>query len=162
MQVYGQGTVACLGCDPEVSLSDARDRRLEARKSVAAGIDPSQAKQAAKREAILRGENTFEAITREWHKTRENKWTSNYAANLLRRFEADIFPRLGNRPVAEITPPGVLSAVRVLEKRGALDLARRTMQTCGQIFMYAIATGRAVHNPVADLRGALKTPVRKH
>ncbi len=81
---------------------------------------------------------------------------------MLARLESHIFPKLGHRPIADITAPEVLSMLRVVEGSGALDTAQRVMQMCGQIFMYAIATGRADRNPVPDLRGALKTPVAKH
>ncbi len=158
----GKEKLLALGVYPEVSLSDARERRLIARKTIAAGQDPSQVKQEAKRQAILKHENTFEAVAREWHTSRDNAWTKRYAANLLRRLEIDVFPKLGTRPITDITPPELLSVIRVIEKRDALDLAQRMMQTCGQIFMYAIATGHAVRNPTADLKGALKTPARKH
>jgi len=78
------------------------------------------------------------------------------------RLKSHIFPRLGNRPIAEINAQEFLSVVRVVEKSGALDLAQRLMQASGQIFRYAIATGRAERNPITDLRGALKPPVKKH
>src|SRR5690606_29638322 len=76
------------------------------------------------------------------------------------RLEADIFPKLGSRPITDVTAPELLSALRAIEKRGALEIAHRAMRACGQIFMYAIATGRAERNPAADLQGALKTPVK--
>ena len=84
------------------------------------------------------------------------------ADTVLDRLEQYVFPKLGQRPIGGIAPPEVLAMLRMIENRGALDTARRVMQMCGQIFMYAIATGRAERNPVPDLRGALKTPVVKH
>ena len=159
---FGKEKLQALGIYPEVSLADARECRTQARKIVAAGNDPFQVKQETKRQAILKSENSFEAIAREWHKSRDNAWTKLHATNLMRRLEVDIFPRLGNRPIADITPPELLSVIRVIEKRDALDLAQRMMQTYGQIFMCAIATGHAARNPTADLKGALKVPSRKH
>ena len=79
---------------------------------------------------------------------------------MIRRLEADVFPALGDRPINEIKPPELLSVIRAIEKRGALDISHRALQTCGQIFRYAIATGRAEYNPSSELRGALKTPTK--
>lgn len=151
-----------LGVYPEVTLSDARERCDQARKALAAGNDPGELKKEAKRLAILKGENTFETIAREWYEQHKHEWVTNYAEKMIVRLETHIFPTLGNRPVAEIKAPELLSVLRVVEKSGALDLARRLKQTCGQIFMYAISTGRAERNPVPDLQGALKTPVQKN
>ncbi len=158
----GKEKLLALGVYPEVSLSEARDRRGQARKVIAAGNDPMQTKQEAKRIALLKSENTYEAVAREWHKERKHKWTPGYAESALKRLENHMFPKLGNRPITEIAAPELLSAVKIVEKSGALDMAQRVMQLTGQIFSYAIATGRADRNPVTDLRGALKTPVRKH
>jgi len=119
-------------------------------------------KRDTKRQEILKGENTFEAIAVEWLEKKEHEWTPRYAATIKFRFNRHIFPLLGKRPVADITAPEVLAMLRVVEKSGAVDLTQRLSAVCGQIFSYAIATGRAERNPVPDLRGALKTPVRKH
>ena len=151
-----------LGVYPEVSLKDAREKRDVARKLLANNIDPSQAKKEEKRQTILRSENSFEIIAQEWHESRKLGWTPRHAEYVLRRLQADIFPALGSRPIAEITAPELLSVLRVIEKRGALDIAHRALQTCGQIFRYAIATGHAERNPVSDLRGSLKTAKSKH
>ena len=158
----GKERLLALGVYPEISLAEARERCSQARKVVAVGNGPSEAKKEAKRLAVLNSENTYEAIAREWHQHLSHKWTPDYAASALRRLENHMFPKLGNRPIADITPPELLSVVRVVEKTGALDMAQRVMQLTGQIFTYAIATGRATRNPVNDLRGALKPPVRKH
>jgi integrase len=158
----GKEKQLALGVYPEVKLADARERCAEARKVLAAGNDPSEVKRAAKRLAILKSENTYEAIAREWHDQRKHTWTPGYAASALTRLENHMFPKLGNRPITDIDPPELLSVVKIVEKSGALDMAQRVMQLTGQIFGYAIATGRAKHNPVTDLRGALKPPVRKH
>lgn len=158
----GREKLLALGVYPEVGLSDARERRAQARKTLAAGQDPGEAKKEAKRQVLLRAENTFEPVAREWFERRKHEWAANTAKTVKDRLEKHLFPRLGARPVGEITALEILTAVRVVEGRGALDMARRVMQTCGQVFMYAIATGRAERNPVPDLRGALKTPVSKH
>lgn len=151
-----------LGVYPDVALADARDRRAEARRLLAAGSDPSEAKKEVKRQAILKSANAFETVAREWFEKRKHEWAPSSAHTTLARLEQHILPKLGPLPVAEITPPQVLAMARVVEAAAALETARRLMQICAQIFMYAIATGRAERNPVPDLRGALKTPVVKH
>jgi len=158
----GKEKLLALGVYPDVSLTDARERRIQARKAVAAGSDPSEVKREAKRVARLTGENSFEAIAREWYEKREHAWVSSYSNKIMARLENYVFPKLGTRPIASITAPEVLSMLRVVENKGTLETAHIIKQMCGQIFMYAIATGRAERNPVPDLRGALKTPVRKH
>jgi integrase len=151
-----------LGVYPEVSLTDARERRAQARKVLAAGNDPAEAKKEARRLTALSRANAFETIAHEWHQKRKHEWAESSAATTLARLEQHLLPKLGPRPIAEITAPEVLSVLRVVEARGTLETARRVMQICAQVFMYAIATGRAERNPVPDLRGALKTPVVKH
>jgi integrase len=129
---------------------------------LAAGNDPGAAKKEARRLTTLKSANAFEVVAREWFEKRKHEWATSSANTMLARLEQHILPKLGSRPVAEITAPEVLAVLRVVEERGTLETARRVMQICGQIFMYAIATGRAERNPVPDLRGALKTPVAKH
>ncbi len=150
-----------LGVYPEISLTDARERRAQARKMLAAGNDPAEAKKDARRKLLQTQENTFEAVAREWHTKRRPKWTSNYAKKTLRRLELDIFPRLGTRPLASITAPELLSVIRKIEERGP-DLAHRVLQVCGQIFAYAVITERAPTNPALALRGALTPVVKKN
>jgi integrase len=151
-----------LGVYPDISLKDARDRRDVERKKLNNGLDPSQERKAKKIRDKLSAEYSFEAIGREWHGKHSRKWSAKYAANLLRRLELDIFPKIGSRPIGEITPLEVLSALRAIEARGAHDLSHRVQQWCGQVFGYAIVTARAERNPVNDLRGALTPIVRKH
>ncbi|MEK6747128.1 MAG: integrase arm-type DNA-binding domain-containing protein [Pseudomonadota bacterium] len=158
----GKQKLLALGIYPDVSLADVRERHSQARKVLAAGNDPSELKKEAKRLAIMKAENNFESIAREWHETNLNTWTPKHGANIIKRLEGDIFPKLGSRPINDITAPEILSALRLIEKRGALDLTQTIAQYCGRIFSYAIATGLGERNPVTDLRGALKTPVRKH
>jgi integrase len=158
----GKEKLLAIGSYPDVSLAEARERHSVARKSLSAGIDPNEAKKEAKRQIMLKSENTFETMAKEWYEQRRNKWVTNYSEKMIKRLERHVFPKLGFRPITSITAPEILSTLRVIEKNDALDLARRMMQTCGQIFMYAIATGRAERNPVPDLRGALKTPVYNH
>ncbi|HJV81346.1 tyrosine-type recombinase/integrase [Noviherbaspirillum sp.] len=158
----GKQKLLALGVYPEITLADARARRDQARKLLAAGIDPSEAKRKEKRIDALNRENTFEAVAREWHDNKKLSLTPSYAENVLHRLEADIFPLLGTRPISEIEAPDLLDALRQVEKRGALEIAKRLGQTCGQVFRYAIATGRAKRNPVPDLKDALKPSVQGH
>ena len=158
----GKEKVLALGVYPEINLADARERRAQARKVLAAGNDPGEVKKEAKRVKTLKSANAFEVVAREWFEMRKHEWASSSANTMLARLEQHILPTLGPRPIANITAPDVLAMLRVVETRGTLETARRVMQISGQIFMYAIATGRAERNPVPDLRGALKTPVTKH
>ncbi|MFN7186287.1 MAG: tyrosine-type recombinase/integrase [Alphaproteobacteria bacterium] len=158
----GKEKLLALGSYPDVSLAQARESHVEARKTLAEGNDPSEVKKEEKRLTIIKHENSFEVAAREWHSKRSRAWTPKYTASIMRRLEADIFPKLGNRPIAEITPPEILSVLRFIEARGAHDLAHRVQQICGQIFTYAIVTGRAERNPVNDLRGALTPVTKKH
>ncbi len=158
----GKEKLLALGVYPDVNLAEARERRAQARKVLAAGNDPGEAKKEAKRLATLNHANTFEVVAREWFDKRRHEWASITADVALGRMETHILPKLGPRPIADITAPEVLAMLRAVENRGTLETARRVMNISGQIFMYAIATGRAERNPVPDLRGALKTPVVKH
>src|ERR1700722_4757016 len=149
------------GIYPDLSLSEARELHAQARKALAKGEDPSAVKREAARQIKLKSTNTFEAIAREWHQNNLAKWTPKHGAKVLRRLEVDIFRSLGSRPIAEIPSSEMLEVIRKIEKRGAFDIAHRVLQSCGQIFAYAIITDRAERNPTTALRGALK-PVQKN
>jgi integrase len=139
-----------------------REKRDQARKQLNTDIDPGQAKKIAKQLKPLNNENTFEAIAREWHENKITTWTPAHGINILHRLEVDIFQQFGNRPIAEIGAPEILAALRKVESRGALEIAKRLSQTCGQVFRYAIATGRATRNPIPHLKDALKPMVKGH
>jgi Arm DNA-binding domain len=156
----GKRRTLALGVYPTLTLSNARVRREDARASLAKGIDPSAEKKVRKRAAKLASETTFEAIVREWLVGQRHRLARRYSALLLARLEADIFPAIGSRPIAEIGAPELLEALRQVEKRGVIETARRLRQTCGQVFLYAIATARAKYDPSSDLRGALRSPGR--
>lgn len=158
----GKEKTLSLGVYPEVTLADARHKLSDARKIISDGQDPSEARKALRRQAMVAAENNFEEIAREWIAMKRTAWTPRYAGFLVSRLENDVFPKLGSRPIKDITPPELLSVIRIIEKRGALELANRAMKCCGQIFMYAIATGRAERNPANDLKGAIATPVKKN
>ena len=144
-----------LGAYPDTSLKDARDKRDAARKLLAAGIDPSAQRKAEKVAGGERAANSFEVVAREWFAKQSTQWVTSHAAKIIRRMECDLFPWIGSRPIAELTAPELLAALRRIEARGRLETAHRALQNCGQVFRYAIATGRAARDPSADLRGAL-------
>ncbi|WP_322052653.1 tyrosine-type recombinase/integrase [Paraburkholderia bannensis] len=148
-----------LGVYPNISLKDARERRDEARKLVAKGVDPGERKRAAKCAALERVSNSFEVVAREWFAGQQAAWAESHAEKIIQRLEKDIFPWLGKRLVGEIVAPEVLTVIHRIRDRGARDTALRAMQNCGQVFRYAVATGRAQRDPTADLRGVLP-PVR--
>lgn len=105
-----------------------------------AGADPAQAKRIAKINMAAADANTFEAVAREWHTNTLDTWQPRTAANILRRLEVDIFPLIGRHPIAQIKVPLMLDVLRKIEKRGALDMAKRQGQVCGRVFRYAIAS----------------------
>jgi integrase len=149
-----------LGVYPDISLKVARDRRDDARKLLADGIDPSKHRKAQK---VSRGEgNSFEVVAREWFAKHSQNWTPDHGNRIMRRIERDIFPRIGSKSITDITPPELLSVIRCIENRGALETAHRALGNCGQVFRYAVATGRITKDPSDDLRGALPPSKGKH
>ena len=157
----GKQKTLALGTYPITSLADARKGRETAKEQLAARIDPSEARRAEKRAARLHSSRTFEVVAQEWFAAKLPGWVPSYSDRLLSRLEADIYPTLGHRPIADIEPPELLEVIRKVEARGAIELAKREMQVVGQIFRFAIATGRAKRDPTQDLRGALKSPGRQ-
>jgi len=155
----GKRKTLALGVYPDVRLQEAREKRDEARKMIANGVDPVQMRKATKAMHFELTANNFEGVAREWFIKHSQSWAKNHANKIIRRFELYIFPWLGNRHISEITPPELLSVLRRIESRGILETAHRTLQNCGRVFRYAIATGRAERDPSADLRGAL-APVK--
>jgi len=155
----GKEKLLALGVYPHITLKEARQRRDEERNKLAHHIDPSANRKAAK-EAWNEGQaNTFEFVAREWIASRTPIWTPSNTTKTTRRLEMDAFPWFGKRPIAEITAPELLAALRKTEARGAVGTAQRVLQSCGQVFRYAVATGRANRDPTTDLRGALN-PVK--
>jgi integrase len=151
-----------LGTYPEVSLKAAREKRDDARKLLAGGVDPSENRKASKAARADRATNSFEVVAREWYEKHADGWAPNHSKRVLQLFERDLFPRIGNEPIAAVTAPGLLSVLRRIESREAVDTAHRARGYCGQVFRYAIATGRAERDPSADLRGALAPVTGSH
>jgi integrase len=158
----GKEKVLALGTYPEISLTDARQRRDDARKLVANGADPGDVKKAQKAAKTESNANSFEVIAREWFNKFSTNWAPTHSSKIKGRLENDLFPWLGSRPISEIKAPELLSVIRKIEERGALDTAHRVKMDCGRVFRYAIATGRADRDPSADLRGAIPLPKAGH
>ena len=133
-----------------------------AREQVAAGIDPGEARKAQKAAQTESAANSFEVIAREWHNRFSPTWTEMYAERVLDRLQRDAFPWIGARPFAEIKAPDVLAVLRRVESRGALESAHRLRTIIGQVFRYAVATGRTERDPTGDLKGALPPKNRTH
>lgn len=151
-----------LGAYPLVSLAEARDAREDAKKLLLKDIDPSTARREGKAQTVRNAENTFKAIALEWQENQKERWSQSYARKIMLGLELNVFPYLGNRPLAAITPPELLECLRRIEKRGSLDISGRTKQICGAVFRYGIQTGRCERDAAADLRGALRTRKTEH
>ncbi len=143
---------ASLGKYPEVGLAEAREKRDQMRKQVANEIDPVEAKRVTKQVKKFAQEHSFEAVARAWYASWAAARSPRHADYVLRRLEADVFPAIGKRPVSEIKAPELVAMMKTIEKRGALDIAKRAFQTTGQVFRYAIAHALAERNPTADVK----------
>ncbi len=153
-----QKTLA-LGVYPVVSLAAARRKCDDARQQLAAGIDPSQARKDAKQAAEAEAGNLFEIVAREWYDSQRPAWTDSYADKVMHSLEVDVFPKIGNRPIAEIDAPQMLALVRDVEARGVRETAKRILQRSRAVFQYGIMTGRCDRNPAADID--VKSVLRK-
>lgn len=143
-----------LGIYPEVSLKEAREKRLAYRKQINDGIDPSAARRVARAQQVLDRTSSFETVAREWHSKRAINWTPAYVAQVMSVLERDFFPFIGDELTRTITPLRLLEVLRRIEARGALDALSDARTYAGQIFRYGIATGRAERDIAADLRDA--------
>ncbi|BBW44518.1 MULTISPECIES: tyrosine-type recombinase/integrase [Enterobacteriaceae] len=161
-RVAGKEKLLALGVYPDVTLADARAKRDEAKRGIAGGIDPNEAKREEKiaREANVR--NTFQEIACEWHSSKLYKWSEGYASDIMEAFNKDVFPYIGKKPIAEIKPLELLNVLRRMEGRGATEKAKKVRQRCGEVFRYAIVTGRAEYNPAPDLTSAMQGHESKH
>lgn len=158
----GKARLMSFGSYELVSLAEAREKRDTARKQVANGIDPVEERKAQKLAQKLSTENSFESVSREWHAAKADRWTIAYREEIIKTFEQDVFPFIGKRPISEIKPLELLEVLKRIEKRGALEKTRKVRQRCGEVFRYAIITGRAEYNPAPDLAIALAIPKQKH
>jgi len=157
----GKEKKLAFGAYPDISLAEARQKRDQARNLLANGADPGIIKKVQK-EAGLQETETFELVAREWHTKFSHSWADSHATKIIRRFELYIFPWIGSRPIKSITAPELLAVLRRIEAKGILETAHRAQQNCGQVFRYAVATGRAERDPTGDLRGAIPPANGKH
>lgn len=158
----GKRKTLALGVYPEVSLKQARDKHQTARDKLSQGIDPGEERKVEKHTRYLTVSESFEAVAREWFNTKMCNLSKSHQERTIRSLEKNLFPLLGNRPIQSITPPELLATLRRIEARGAVETAHRAKQIAGQVFRYAIATGRAERDPSPDLKGALQNPKKKH
>ena len=161
-RVGGKEKRVVFGVYPSVTLAEARIKRDEAKRILAAGGDPGQVKQAEKHSKVMLVSNSFERLALEWHEHKRPNWSDGYATDILEYLKKDIFPFIGARAVTDIKPAEMLAVLRKMEQRGVLDKLKKTRQACRQIFTYAVITGRAENNPVVDLASALQAPKQKH
>jgi len=159
-RIGGKEKLLSVGIYPDVGLKEARAKRDELRKQVAGGIDPSDLRKADK--IVQGGMDSFEFVAREWHSKHKINWSESHASRSLTRLQNDVFPWLGKKNIGDIKAPELLQVLRRVEGRGALETSHRIHQICGQIFRYAVATGRAERDPAADLKGALPPAKPKH
>ena len=158
----GKGKTLALGVYPDVGLARAREKHAEARKLLADGIDPGAAKQEAKHTARVASANSFEAVAREWHAGKSKRWAKVTADKAMTHLQAYVFPEIGHLPVASIKASVLLAMLRKVEAQGIPYTATRIREMCGQVFRYAVATGRAEDNPAAHLLGAMSKPATTH
>ncbi len=161
-QFAGKTKMISLGIYPVVTLNEARTKRDEARKQVANGINPSETRKSEKAATINQTENTFKNIALEWYEGRKDRWSVGYRDDMMDAFEKDVFPYIGNRPIAEIKPMELLEVLSIMEKRGATEKLKKVRQRCGEVWKYAIITGRAEYNPAPDLASAFVPHKREH
>lgn len=157
----GKEKLMAIGGYPDVSLAQAREKRDDGRKLLAGGTDPMSQRHEVKVAQRIAMEDSFEAVARKWLEHWRGARSARHAEYVLRRLESDVFPVIGHRPVSELGAPELVAMVKRIEARGALDIAKRAMQTCGQVFRYAIAHGKASRNPATDVRPSDVLPSRK-
>lgn len=158
----GKEKILTLGSYPELSLVKAREKRDAAKQEIRGGIDPSSVKQQNKRLAKYKAAQTFALVAKEWHAEYKDRWSVRHAHNLISRLEQNVFPFIGSMPISQITPPMIFACVRKIEERKNCELANRVLQIIGQVFRYAVTTGRAEHDMTKDLKGALRRYGKNH
>jgi integrase len=158
----GKEKTLALGKYPVVTLMAARERRMEAKRKLDAGIDPVAEKKAEKADIIEQTKNTFDNIAREWHSVKYDLWTKNHAEKLMRSMEANLFPVIGSRPIKLITAMDILEALRIIESRGAIETAHRVKTIVSQVFRYAVSIEKAERDPTINLTDSLQPVIERH
>lgn len=148
----GKQKLMALGIYPDISLAQARQAADAARKLLAVDVDPMAQRKVDKINRQQAADNTFKAVAMTWWDHWKSARSARHADYVIRRLQADIFPVLGERPIDEIQAPELVQMTKAIEKRGALDIAKRSLQTCGQVFRYAIAHGLATRNPATEIK----------
>jgi integrase len=161
-RILGKEKLLSLGAYPDVSLADARQVRDDARKVIAAGSDPSDLRKAAKEGRAEKAANSFEVVARSWLKSYASNLSPVTAEKNVRLFERDIFPWIGDKPIADLKPKEILDTARRIEARGAVDTAKRAIQLCGQVFQQAVIDEKVMSDPTRDIRRAIKPLKDKH
>ncbi|MBD2782105.1 tyrosine-type recombinase/integrase [Xenorhabdus szentirmaii] len=161
-RIAGKEKLLAIGTFPLVTLAEARKKRDEAKKLIAEGIDPNQDKKQKKLAAKGEINNTFESIAREWYEQLKDRWSVGYRTDMMSAFENDVFPYIGHRPITEIKPLELMEVLSRMEKRGATEKLKKVRQRCGEVWRYAIITGRAEYNPAPDLASAFIPHKREH
>lgn len=151
----GKEKKLAFGAYPEVSLAQAREERQKSREQISQGFDPAEKRKHEEEQVRA----TFEAVARKWHIEYSQNWETGNTEKIRKWLEMDVFPIIGNKPIAEITPPEILSMLKLIVARDAAYTASRVKIVCSQVFRYAVATGEAERDPTADLKGAL-APVK--
>lgn len=158
----GKQKLLTMGDYPALSLKNAREKLFEAKKLLANDIDPADYKQKTKKMAVESVANSFEMVAREWHLKYLPTWTKKHGGDIWHRLGKNILPALGKSCISTLKPMELLTVLRRIEARGALEQAHRVMQICGSVFRYAVATGRAERDITGDLRGAIPPKKVKH
>ena len=160
----GKEKLLAIGAYPLISLAEARDAKNQAKKLLAQNppIDPSKHKDDTRQAARCKAENTFKAVALEWLDNGKDGWSAGYYDKLKRRLNLHVFPYIGTRPIADITPQELLNDCLKRVEAKSYDTAARVRQTCGQVFRYGIQTGKCEWNAAENLQGALKTKPKEH
>ncbi|HGD3320619.1 MULTISPECIES: tyrosine-type recombinase/integrase [Proteus] len=161
-RIDGKEKLLAIGVYPTVTLADARRKRDDAKRLLADGIDPNQQRKEQKQASKIDSVNTFKNIALEWYEGRKDRWSVGYRDDMMDAFEKDVFPHIGNRPIVEIKPIELLEVLSIMEKRGATEKLKKVRQRCGEVWKYAIITGRAEYNPAPDLASAFVPHKREH
>ena len=159
-KISGKEKSISIGVFPKIGLKQARENAQLEREKLDKHLDPSIERRIKKQQSKEAADNSLEVVAREWYAKQLNTWAPSHAKDVLRRLEVNVFPYLGKLPIKKIEAPELLNTVRIIEQRGAYDLAHRVLQVCSQVFRYGVATGRCSRDPAIDLRGAL-TPHKK-
>lgn len=149
-QFEGKEKVHTIGKYPEIGPVDTRNMAFELKRDLAIGLNPPVKKKQDKTP------DSFGTIFEEWYKHKRQVWSATYAAELRKMFESDILPYLGKMQIDEIEPMALLEVLRRFEERGALERASKARRRCGEVFRYAVVTGRCKYNPAPDLADAMK------